>query len=42
MWWIQKGHIPTMEEAVEKLDYLQKNGPSELVFDLRNKYPMPV
>lgn len=42
MWWIPKGQIPTMEEAVEKLDYLQKNGPSELVFDLRNKYPMPV
>ncbi|WP_337966588.1 DUF3291 domain-containing protein [uncultured Flavobacterium sp.] len=41
MWWIPKGHIPTLEEAVEKLDYLQKNGVSELVFDLRNKFPMP-
>jgi len=41
MWWIPKGHIPTIEEAVEKLDYLQKNGVSKLVFDLRNKYPAP-
>lgn len=42
MWWVPKGHNPTLEEAVEKLDYLQQNGSSELVFDLRNKYPMPV
>ena len=41
MWWIPKGDIPTLEEAVEKLDYLQKNGVSELVFDLRNKFPAP-
>ncbi|MFW0738801.1 DUF3291 domain-containing protein [Flavobacterium sp. T12S277] len=41
MWWIPKGHVPTLEEAVEKLDYLQQNGVSELVFDLRNKFPAP-
>lgn len=41
MWWIPEGHIPTLDEAIEKLDYLQKNGVSELVFDLRNKYPAP-
>jgi hypothetical protein len=41
MWWIPKGHIPTLEEAVEKLDYLQQNGPSQLVFDFRNKFPEP-
>ncbi len=41
MWWIPKGHIPTLEEAVEKLDYLQKNGPSELVFDFKNKFSVP-
>ena len=41
MWWIPKGHIPTLEEAVEKLDYLQKNGPSELFFDFKNKFSVP-
>jgi hypothetical protein len=41
MWWIPAGQIPTLEEAVEKLDYLQQNGPSQLVFDLRNKFPAP-
>jgi len=41
MWWIPAGQIPTLEEAVEKLDHLQQNGPSQLVFDLRNKFPAP-
>ena len=38
MWWIEKGEFPTIQEAVEKLEYLQKNGPSETVFDFRKKY----
>jgi hypothetical protein len=42
MWWVPEGHIPTLEEAVEKLDYLQQNGVSQLVFDLKNKYPAPI
>lgn len=41
MWWIPAGQIPTLEEAVEKLDHLQQNGPSQSVFDLRNKFPAP-
>jgi hypothetical protein len=24
MWWFKKGEIPTLSEAIEKLDYLQK------------------
>ncbi|MEO6454562.1 MAG: DUF3291 domain-containing protein [Ginsengibacter sp.] len=41
MWWIPKSHLPTIDEAVEKLDYLQKNGASEKVFDFRKKYLPP-
>jgi len=41
MWWIPRGKTPTMQEAVDKLDYLQKNGSSKLAFDFRNKYPKP-
>jgi len=41
MWWIVKEKFPTIQEAVEKLDYLQKNGPSEIVFDFKRKYPPP-
>jgi hypothetical protein len=41
MWWINKGDLPNVNEAVEKLAYLQKNGPSEIVFDFKKKYPPP-
>jgi hypothetical protein len=30
-----------MEEAVEKLDYLKKNGPSQVSFDLKTKFAAP-
>jgi hypothetical protein len=42
MWWVPAGIYPTIEQAVEKLDYLQKNGPSELVFDFKNKFNAPI
>jgi hypothetical protein len=32
MWWIEKGHIPTLEEAKERLDRLTLNGPGEHAF----------
>ena len=41
MWWIPAGKFPGIAEGVDKLDYLQKNGASELVFDFRNKYLPP-
>lgn len=41
MWWIPKGQFPTIKEAVHKLDYLQKNGASTIVFDFKNKFPQP-
>ena len=41
MWWIPQGQFPTVEEAVEKLDHLKRNGASSLVFDFRNRFPQP-
>ena len=38
MWWIPAGQYPTVEEAVEKLDYLQNNGASPEAFDFRNRF----
>jgi len=35
LWYIQAGHIPTVEEARERLDYLQKNGPTPYAFDFK-------
>ncbi|WP_264566405.1 DUF3291 domain-containing protein [Flavobacterium sp. N3904] len=42
MWWIKKREIPDLAEAMEKLDYLQKNGASEIVFNFKQKYPKPL
>jgi len=42
IWWISEGDFPSVENAVEQLDYLQKNGPSQKVFDFRNKYAPPI
>ncbi len=35
LWWIPARHIPTVEEAKERLDYFQKNGESEYAFTFR-------
>ena len=32
MWWIEAGHIPTLDEAKDRLDHYIANGPSEFAF----------
>jgi hypothetical protein len=32
MWWVEEGHIPTTDEAMERLDRLHKHGPTEFAF----------
>jgi hypothetical protein len=41
LWWISKGQFPTIQEAVDKLGYLQKNGATEAVFDFKTIF-LPV
>ncbi len=38
LWWVPVGHIPTVEEAKERLDFLQNNGPSAYAFTFRQKF----
>jgi len=40
-WYIRIGHVPTVGEAIERLDFLQKNGPSEYAFDFKTRFPKP-
>lgn len=35
MWWVPEGHIPTIEEAQERLGYMQANGESEYAFTFK-------
>ena len=41
LWWVQEGHIPTLEEAKEKLELLIKNGPTEKAFTFKEPFPSP-
>jgi heme-degrading monooxygenase HmoA len=38
LWWIPVGHTPTVEEAKERLDYLQQNGATKQAFTFRQKF----
>ncbi|MEU4448369.1 DUF3291 domain-containing protein [Actinosynnema sp. NPDC050801] len=38
MWWIPAGHVPTVEEAVERLQHLRAHGPSPRAFGFRDTY----
>lgn len=38
LWYIDEGHIPTVQEARERLEFLQENGASEYAFDFKSKF----
>jgi len=39
LWWIEEGHVPTVEEGLERLDRLRRDGPSPAAFSFNNVYP---
>ena len=41
LWWIPAGHIPTLDEAKERLDHLKAHGPSARAFTFRKAFPAP-
>ncbi len=41
LWWIQKGHLPSVGEALEKLRLIQQTGTSPDAFSLVQSYPKP-
>ncbi len=32
MWWIEEGHVPSLEDAKARLDHLRLNGSTEFAF----------
>ena len=38
LWWIDAGHIPDVEEAKQKLEYLEKHGPTPLAFTFKQRF----
>jgi len=41
LWWVEEGYIPTLEEAKEKLELLESQGPTEKAFTFKNPFPSP-
>ncbi len=41
LWWIPAGHLPTMEEAHEKLKRLSEQGPTAQAFTFKTRFPAP-
>ncbi len=41
LWWVPVGEIPTLEDAVKRLDYLIENGPSDHGWSLGKPFPPP-
>jgi Domain of unknown function (DUF3291) len=40
-WWIPAGQVPSVEEAVDRLERLRRDGPSDDAFTLRDLRPAP-
>ena len=41
LWWVEKGHIHSLEEAEEHLNLLRTLGPTAQAFNFKNAYPAP-
>jgi hypothetical protein len=41
LWWIPRGHLPTTEEAEERVLRLRESGPTPYAFTLREHFPPP-
>ena len=38
LWWVEEGHIPSIDEALQKLDWLRKHGESVEAFTFRKTF----
>ena len=41
LWWVPRGHRPSIEEAKAKLEMLRANGPAAEAFTFRRAFPPP-
>ncbi|QJE73870.1 DUF3291 domain-containing protein [Aerophototrophica crusticola] len=42
LWWVPAGHEPTLAEARERLDHLDRHGPTPVAFTFKERFPAPV
>lgn len=41
LWWVPAGHIPSVEEALERLDRIERDGPTPEVFTFAKQFAPP-
>lgn len=41
LWWVDAGHIPSVAEAKQRLDYLNEHGVSNWAFNFKHPFPAP-
>jgi Domain of unknown function (DUF3291) len=41
LWWVPRGHRPTVDEAMARLEMLRAQGPSAMAFTFRHAFPPP-
>lgn len=41
LWWVPKGHRPSIPEGIERLERLRAKGPTAEAFNFRAAYPRP-
>ena len=41
LWWVPVGHRPTVQEAVERLDHLRRQGPTSYAFTFQQCFAPP-
>jgi hypothetical protein len=41
LWWVPAGHIPSVAEALARLEHLRINGPTPHAFSFSQRYPVP-
>ena len=41
MWWVPRGHLPTVAEAKERVEHLRRHGPTEHAFTFKAPFPAP-
>src|SRR5262245_44695082 len=39
LWWVPKGHTPSIDEAKQRLAHLEANGPTAFAFTFKNPFP---
>jgi hypothetical protein len=41
LWWVPAGHVPSIDEALARLDELERNGPTEKAFTFARRFAPP-